>query len=354
MDAGTVLLAASDLPGLEWFSGLLDEVQPPLLLNLAQEESGQPVSAACFETTYDTLQAVERMLAAAPGDGVDVSLALVTFGRGDQADPVDAAGAAKVARGLLAAAPRGGATTCGSAAMVAGPLLSPAFGLVWTEDIVRGPVNYERVFRVVAHGRESGVGLSPCVEWARRYEAGPLAAGRCPKPDSADARPRLTIVRADTCSTLDSEIARLALQAHARGDAVLRTDGRPGARESNVQGARYGRIALLELLTKQLTQRRSAGSVQSMDPGRAPGFACLDDLEALLRTMVNRTPTTLVVPELCFLDEISRVVIERLLQDSSLAGFSLITSQRGKVVPEALRQLMSRVSRTDTVQLLVS
>lgn len=90
------------------------------------------------------------------------------------------------------------------------------------------------------------------------------------------------------------------------------------------------------------------------DLGRAPGFACLDELEAWLRTMIKRTPTTLVVPDVGSLDEISLVVIERLLQDRSLVGFSVITSQPGDTVPEVLRQLMSRVSRTDTVQLLVS
>lgn len=352
MDAGTVLLAASDLPGLEWFSGQLDEAGRPVALPGPVREAGRPVAAVCFQTSYDALQAVERILAAAPLDGVEVSLALVAFGWGDEVDPTDAAGAVAVAQCLLAAAPPAAATTCGSAAMVAGPLLGPSFGLVWTEEIVRGPVNYERVFRIVAHGGESSAGPPPCLEWARRYAAGPLRAEGFSELNPADTRPRLTIARADTRAALESNIARLALQAHARGDAVLRTDDRPWSRDRTVQGS--GRIVLRELISKQLRQQRPAGSVRVADLGRAPGFACLDELEAWLRTMIKRTPTTLVVPDVGSLDEISLVVIERLLQDRSLVGFSVITSQPGDTVPEVLRQLMSRVSRTDTVQLLVS
>ncbi|MHA7290684.1 hypothetical protein ACX80V_13665 [Arthrobacter sp. MDT3-24] len=350
MDAGTVLLAASDLPGLEWFAGHVDETAgAPLLPGLGQE-AGQPVAAACFETSYDALQAVERILVAAPLDGVEVSLALVAFGWGDEVDPADAAGAVTVGQCLLAAAPRGAAITCGSAAMVAGPLLGPSFELVWTEEIVRGPVNYERVFRIVAHGGESSGGPSQCLEWARRHAAGPLKAERLSAQNPVHGR--LTVARADTRAALESEIARLALQAHARGDAVLRTDSRRWPRERAVPGNR--RIVLLELMAKQLTQQQDGGSARVADLGRAPGFACLDELEAWLRAIVKRAPTTLVVPDVGSLDEISLVVIERLLQDGSLAGFSVITSHLGDAVPEVLRQLMSRVSRTDTVQLLVS
>lgn len=350
MDAGTVLLAASDLPGLEWFAGHLDEAAGARILPGLGLEAGKPVAAACFETSYDALQAVERILVAAPLAGVEVSLALVAFGWGDELDPADAAGAVTVGQCLLAAAPRGAAITCGSAAMVAGPLLGPSFELVWTEEIVRGAVNYERVFRIVAHGGESSGRPSQCLEWARRHAAGPLKAERLSALNPSYGR--LTVARADTRAALESEIARLALQAHARGDAVLRTEDRPRPRELATQGA--GRIVLLELMAKHRSRQRPGASDRAEDLRRAPGFACLDELEAWLRTMAKGTPTTLVVPDVDTLDEISLVVIERLLQDSSLTGFSVIAAQSGDAVPEALRQLMSRVSRTDTVQLLVS
>lgn len=351
MNAGTVLVASSDHAGLQWFSAQLAEAGLPMGPGLGQG-TGQPIEAVCFETSYDALQAVELILATAPVAGVDLSLALVSFGWGDQLDPVDSTGALTLARCLLAAVPPGAASTCGSAAMVAGPLLGPALELVWTEDVVQGPGNYERVFRIVARGDGTGTVLAPCLEWARRYAAGPLQAEHLSQTTSDAQLPRLTIARATAGVTVESEVARLALQAHARGDVVFRVDGRCGP--AGGSGRDRAEVVLLDLMFKQLSQRRAAGPVQLAELRSAPGFACLDDLEAWLRTMVRRAPTTLVVPDAGALDEISRVVIERLLQDSSLSGFSVITSQPGDAVPEVLRQLMSKVRRTETARLQVS
>ncbi|MDV2979900.1 UNVERIFIED_CONTAM: hypothetical protein Q9R71_22270 [Actinomycetes bacterium ARC8] len=355
MRSGTVLVAAADRAGRAWFAGQLDLAGQQAgvwcrLDTALVPEAAQAAEAICFDTSYDALQVLARIMAAAPLDGVDISLGLAAFGWGDSADPLDAAGAVAQGLRLLAVAPPGTATTCGSVAMVAGPLLGPSLTMVWTENVVDGPGRREQVFRFLVRTGEPRA-QAPCVEWARRWASGTRRADPQGAQASDGGLPRLAIARPREDSPLESEIARLALQAHARGDVVLRLQHPAGPAQGD--GRDDGRIILLDVMLRHLS-RQEPGTGLPVEVRQGPGFSCLDDIEMWLRALVRQAPATLVVPDVCAVDEASRVVIERLLQDASLPGFSVIAAQPGDAVPDVLRQLMSKARRTGSAPLLVS